>query len=113
MEFYLIGVGCNLLALMALILFLIVATFFSTIINNYNLSEIVRFSVAYDKQKDDLIKKKTTFQIYFKIFKFISIFLPYVYVVIACYTFLKILYQCTKHKTFLEFIFKDYFELEV
>ena len=62
MEFYLIGVGCNLLALMALILFLIVATFFSTIINNYNLSEIVRFSVAYEKQKDDLIKKMTNFQ---------------------------------------------------
>nr|DAN54345.1 MAG TPA: hypothetical protein [Caudoviricetes sp.] len=113
MEFYLIGVGCNLLALMALILFLIVVTFFSTIINNYNLSEIVRFSVAYEKQKDDLIKKKTTFQIYFKIFKIISIFLPYVYAVIACYTFLKILYQWTKHKTFLEFIFKDYFEIEV
>lgn len=113
MEFYLIGVGCNLLALMALILFLIVATFFSTIINNYNLSEIVRFSVAYEKQKDDLIKKMTNFQIYFKVFKIISIFLPYVYAVIACYTFLKILYQWTKRKTFLEFIFKDYFEIEV
>ena len=113
MEFYLIGVGCNLLALMALILFLIVATFFSTIINNYNLSEIVRFSVAYEKQKDDLIKKMTNFQIYFKVFKIISIFLPYVYVVIASYTFLKILYQLTKHKTLLEFIFKDYFVIEV
>lgn len=110
--FLLMGILYNFLALMFLIVFSLIAVFFSTILNNYDVTTIMKISVLYEKQKDKIMRNRTRLQIYFKFFKYISLFLPYVYVFIACYTFLEMLYKWSKSKTFLEYIFKDYFELE-
>ena len=110
--FLLMGIVYNLLALMFLLIFTLVAIFLSTAVNNYDLATIMKICVIYEKQQDRKIRAKTRVQIYLKFLKYISLFIPYAYLFVALYTFLDMLYKWSRHKTFLEFIFKDYFDLE-
>lgn len=102
MDFYVMGLGYNLISLICLVVFFLITLFISVFVNNIQLEYIIE--KLDERQRNLKITKK---ELKRKLINMTLFIIPYVYVILVIISFIKILYGWSKYPSFAEYVLES------